>query len=218
MDGQFKHSSTEKRSKRLRLCRETDSVEWCKFKIILASVLNANTQTWMHGYYRKQSCSHSNSECAYWLQKKAQNYTRTHICLLCMAHSFIGLCVGAICGFLVAQKKLPSSTVALITFHEKEKGKVRSVKVWLGTKLQPAAYFILAQAFKDHHASLSGDLHPLPCLAHASCFSSPSLPLSFPVPFCFSSPLSPPLIVCLLFTFPTFVPYVVSSGQLPHTV
>lgn len=28
----------------------------------------------------------------------------------------------------------------------------------------------------------------------------------------------PPLIVCLLFTFPTFVPYVVSSGQLPHTV
>lgn len=125
-------------------------------------------------------------------KKKVRNYTRTHICLLCMAHSFIGLCVGAICGFLVAQKKLPSSTVALITFHEKEKGKVRSVKVWLGTKLQPAAYFILAQAFKDHHASLSGDLHPLPCLAHASCFSSPSLPLSFPVPFCFSSPFFPP--------------------------
>lgn len=134
MDGQFKHSSTEKRSKRLRLCWETDSVEWCKFKILLASVLNANTQTWMHGYYRKQSCSHSNSECACWLQKESTKlYENTHLSTVYGAFIHWPLC-GCHLWFLSGSEKTPELNCCSYHLSWEGERKGKKCKSLIGNK------------------------------------------------------------------------------------
>lgn len=68
VDGQYKRSSREKRSKGIRLHGETVR-NVANFEIIVASVLHTNV-------------------CA---------DTRTHACVLCMVSAAIAPCVGAIC-------------------------------------------------------------------------------------------------------------------------
>lgn len=171
------------------------------FKMTVVSVLHINVHIHMRCMH---TCGHShvvilaNNEHAFPLRKHSHackstciwkthwlpKHTRTHAfvyCVWCM-HSLASVWVPSVHnGFLVSQRRL-SSTVALINFQEKERGtgKVRSVKVWLETKPQPADYFILGTGPQRPPCIFIWRSAP-PLLA-CSCqlgFSSPSVPLAF---------------------------------------
>lgn len=124
-------------------------------------------------------------------EKHADFPTHTFVlCVWCM-HSLAPLWgPSAHNGFLVAQSLI--STVALINFQEKEKrGKVRSVKVWLETKPQPADYFILGTGPQrpPYMFIWWSSSPPAACPCQLS-LSSASLPPSFLALCSLSSPFS----------------------------
>lgn len=112
-------------------------------------------------------------------------------------------------GFLVAQRDASVPHLLLSTFRRRRRRKVRSVKVWLETKPQPADYFILGTGPQRPPCificrSAPPHTDP-PLLVHASPAFLLPVYLSLSQSFALLAPHSiffpPCLFLCLLFFF-----------------